>query len=123
MGRLAKAAAVLAAVLVVSAACGESERATSAEAGTVVIPFDYDPTSPLPEIPPARFGAEPTIKILSPRLDQTVSGVFDVLIPVTSFNLDCDLMGKRPVAGYGHWDVSLDTDTPWAPCSGWVASR
>jgi len=74
----------------------------------VSVSFRYEPMSPLPEVRPAGFGSVPTIRILAPAPDQTVSGGFDVVVSVTGINLDCDLYGKPDVHGYGNWQLDLD---------------
>jgi len=74
----------------------------------VAISFQYEPTSPMPQIPAANFGSAPTIRILSPVPDSTVNGVMDVVVGVTGINLDGPLMGKSNVLGYGHWYLTLD---------------
>jgi hypothetical protein len=73
------------------------------------ITFDYEPTNPLPMITNATFASAPSIKILSPANGATVSGTFDIVVQVQNYNLNCDLMGKPDVAGYGHWHANLDT--------------
>lgn len=73
--------------------------------------FDYQPTSPLPEITDATVSGAPAIRIVSPTPGQVVSGNFDVVVEFKNFNPSCDLYGKPGVAGYGHWHVNLDTDT------------
>jgi len=74
----------------------------------VSITFRYEPTSPLAPVQPANFGSAPTIKIVSPSPNQTVSGPLDVTVAISGFNLDCDLLGKPDVSGYGHWQLDLD---------------
>ncbi len=73
------------------------------------IDIDYQPTSPKPEIKDATSSGAPSIKIVSPRAGDTVSGKFDIVVEVTNFNLSCDLYGKPAVAGYGHWHLNLDS--------------
>ena len=73
------------------------------------IDIDYQPASALQEIKDAAAAAKPTIKIVSPKPGDAVSGDFDVVIQVQNFNLSCDLYGKPAVAGYGHWHVNFDT--------------
>jgi hypothetical protein len=75
----------------------------------VTVSFQYEPTSPIPQIPAANFGSAPTIRILSPVPDSTVNGLMDVVVGVTGINLDGSLMGKSNVAGYGHWYLALDS--------------
>lgn len=73
------------------------------------IEIDYQPTAAKPEIKDATFTAKPSIKIISPKAGETVSGNFDVVVEVQNFNLSCDLYGKPSVAGYGHWHMNLDS--------------
>lgn len=75
------------------------------------VEFDYQPASPLAAIADVTGLGEPSIKVLEPKAGTTVSGDFDVVIEVSNFNLSCDLLGKRDVAGYGHWHLNLDTTT------------
>jgi hypothetical protein len=73
------------------------------------VTIDYEPASPLAEIKDASSTAKPSIKIISPKPGDTVSGNFDIVVEVQSFNLSCDLYGKPAVAGYGHWHLNLDS--------------
>ncbi|MGD9752657.1 MAG: hypothetical protein AB7W59_16845, partial [Acidimicrobiia bacterium] len=73
------------------------------------ITIDYQPSAPLAEIKDAEFSDPPTIKIVSPKPGDTVSGEFDVVVEVENFNLDPNLFGKPSLLGYGHWHANLDT--------------
>jgi len=73
------------------------------------VTIDYEPTSPLAEIKDASVTAKPSMKIISPKAGDTVSGNFDIVVEVQNFNLSCDLFGKPAVAGYGHWHLNLDS--------------
>lgn len=73
------------------------------------VTIDYEPASPLAEIKDASVTAGPSIKIISPKAGDTVSGNFDIVVEVQNFNLSCDLFGKPAVAGYGHWHLNLDS--------------
>jgi hypothetical protein len=75
------------------------------------ITIDYEPTNPLPAITDATETGTPSIKILSPKPGDVVSGAFDVTVQITSFHPDCDLMGKPGVVGYGHWHLNADSST------------
>lgn len=75
----------------------------------VSVTIDYQPASPLAEIKDATFTAKPSMKIISPKAGDTVSGNFDIVVEVQNFNLSCDLFGKPAVAGYGHWHLNLDS--------------
>lgn len=79
------------------------------EANAASIKIDYQPAKPLPEIKDATFSGKPSIKIVSPKAGDTVSGTFDVVVEVQNFNLSSDLFGKPGVAGYGHWHLNLDS--------------
>lgn len=81
------------------------------EANTNSITIDYEPTSPLPTIAAASFPAKPSIRILSPQPGAVVSGSFDVTVQIQNFNNNCELFGKPPLAGYGHWHAAIDTPT------------
>ena len=73
------------------------------------IDFDYQPTAARPEIKDATSAGKPSIKIVSPKAGDTVSGKFDIVVEIQNYNLSCDLYGKPSVAGYGHWHVNLDS--------------
>ena len=73
------------------------------------IEIDYQPNAAKTEIKDATFAAKPSIKIVSPKAGETVSGKFDIVVEVQNFNLNCDLYGKPSVAGYGHWHMNLDS--------------
>jgi hypothetical protein len=75
------------------------------------ITVDYEPTSPMPAITDATEPGAPSIKILSPKPGDVVSGTFDVDVQITNYNISCDLLGKPDVAGYGHWHLNVDSDT------------
>ena len=81
------------------------------EENAVSITIDYEPTHPLSMITNATFAGSPSITILSPKNGATVSGSFDIVVAVKNYNLNCDLMGKPDVAGYGHWHANLDSMT------------
>ncbi len=76
-----------------------------------VLEFDYQPSNPLPEITDATTSGAPSIKIVSPKPGDVVSGDFDVVVEFENFTPSCALYGKPGVAGFGHWHVNLDTDT------------
>jgi hypothetical protein len=73
------------------------------------ISFDYEPTSPMPQLTDQTFPSPPSIKILSPKSGDTISGPFDVTVQINNFKPSCDLFGKPDVAGYGHWHLNFDT--------------
>lgn len=75
----------------------------------VSVTIDYEPASALAEIKDASFTDQPSMKIISPKAGDTVSGNFDIVVEVQNFNLSCDLFGKPAVAGYGHWHLNLDS--------------
>jgi hypothetical protein len=75
------------------------------------INFDYEPTSPLPELTDLISSAQPSIKILSPPSGQSLSGPFDVTVQITNFKESCDLYGNPGLAGYGHWHLNFDWTT------------
>ncbi len=71
--------------------------------------FEYRPTSPLPFEKGDHFDGRPSIRIVSPTSGTVVSGNFDVVVQVSRLDMDCGLLGKKPVPGYGHWHVNLDS--------------
>jgi hypothetical protein len=73
------------------------------------IDFDYQPTSPLALVEDVADPGTPSIKIVSPKAGDVVSGDFDVVVEISNFTASCDLYGKPGVAGYGHWHVNLDS--------------
>ena len=73
------------------------------------IAFDYEPTSPMPQLTDQTLGSPPSIKILSPKFGDTLSGPFDVTVQINNFKPSCDLLGKPDVTGYGHWHLNFDT--------------
>jgi hypothetical protein len=73
------------------------------------VAINYAPAHPQPFARPSAPGGRPTIKILSPRPGETVSGSYTVKIAVQNFTLTCDEMGKPDVPGHGHWHLNLDT--------------
>ena len=75
------------------------------------VSFVYRPSNPLPEITPASFPGKPSIRIVSPKDGDTVSGSFDLTVAVKNFHLSCALYGKPNLAGYGHWHANVDSMT------------
>ncbi len=75
------------------------------------IAIDYQPSAPLPEITDATIAGAPSIKIVSPKAGDSVSGDFDVVVEGQNYNQSCDLYGKPAVAGYGHWHLNFDANT------------
>jgi hypothetical protein len=75
------------------------------------VAFDYEPTSPLPELTDLTSTGGPSIKIVSPTSGQTVTGSFDVTVQITNFKESCDLFGKPGLAGFGHWHLNYDSTT------------
>lgn len=83
---------------------------TEIEENAETIELNWNPTSPPAIVQPANFGGEPTVQILDPQPDADVrNGTTTVRLNVKSFNLNCDLMGKDGVNGYGHWHAHLAT--------------
>lgn len=78
-------------------------------ANSASVTIDYQPSAAAPEIKDVTAPGKPSIKIVSPKDGDTVSGKFDIIVEVQNFNLSCDLYGKPAVAGYGHWHLNLDT--------------
>ena len=76
-----------------------------------MVSFVYEPSQPLPEITPASFPGKPSIRIVSPKDGDTVSGSFDLRVAVKNFHLSCALYGKEDLAGYGHWHANVDSMT------------
>lgn len=70
--------------------------------------IEYAPTSLKPAAKGAPTGTA-SIKILSPKSGEAVSGSFDVKIGVKNFDLTCAEMGKPDVPGHGHWHLNFDT--------------
>jgi len=70
--------------------------------------FTYQPSAALPAIAGANLGT-PSIKMLSPRAGDTVSGTFTIQVAINNFNPSCDLFGKANLKGYGHWHVNVDS--------------
>jgi hypothetical protein len=73
------------------------------------VTIDYAPSQPKAPPHAAAPAGTPSIKIVSPKADQVVSGSFDVTVRVSNFDLTCDEMGKPGVPGHGHWHLNLDT--------------
>ena len=82
---------------------------TEIEENATSITIDYEPTNALPTITDATLNGAPSITILTPKNGATVSGPFDVVVAIKNFNLNCNLMGKPSVTGYGHWHLNLDS--------------
>lgn len=71
--------------------------------------FTYAPTSPLAEITDAATTGDPSIKIVSPKPGDVVSGDFDIVVEVSNYDLNCDLYGKPGLFGIGHYHVNVDS--------------
>ncbi len=79
------------------------------EKNATSVTIDYQPAHAQPLAKEAAPAGTPSIKILSPRPGETVSGSFPVKIEVQSFTLTCDEMGKPDFPGHGHWHLNFDT--------------
>jgi hypothetical protein len=79
------------------------------DANAVSLTVDYEPAEAPPTVTDVTFPVPPTLKIISPKPGETVSGPFDVVVEVANFNLSTDLMGRPSALGYGHWHLNLDT--------------
>ena len=75
----------------------------------VHLTFTNRPTAPLPWISSSPTTGTPSIKIVAPANGNTVSGVFDVTVQATNFDLSCPLQGKSPVSGTGDWNLNHDS--------------
>jgi hypothetical protein len=73
------------------------------------VTIDYQPAHPQPAPKATAPAGTPSIKILSPKAGEKVSGSFPVKIDVQGFTLTCDEMGKPDVPGHGHWHLNFDT--------------
>lgn len=73
------------------------------------VTFTYQPAAALAEIKDDAGLGKPSIKIISPKAGDTVSGSFEVTIEVKNFHNSCDLYGKPDVTGYGHWHLNIDS--------------
>jgi len=79
------------------------------EKNATSLTIDYQPAQPRPVTKGAAPAGKPSIKILSPKTGETVSGSYAVKVEVQNFTLTCDEMGHANVAGHGHWHLNLDT--------------
>lgn len=70
--------------------------------------IDYEPTSPKALPAASTSSATPTVKIVSPQNGATIGPNTTLQIASTNFNPSCDLEGKPPVKGYGHYHVMID---------------
>jgi hypothetical protein len=73
------------------------------------VAFTYQPSAASAEIRDDATPGKPSIKIVSPKAGDTVSGSFDVTVEVRNFHNSCDLYGKPDLSGYGHWHLNLDS--------------
>src|SRR5919198_4000501 len=71
--------------------------------------FVYKPAHALPMLAAYKAPAKPTIRILAPRSGATVGEQFQVVLGWSNFRPSCDLLGKKNLAGYGHWHLNIDT--------------
>jgi hypothetical protein len=79
------------------------------ERNAVSVTIDYQPAHPQPAVKATAPGGPPSIRILSPKAGEPVTGSFLVRIEVQGFALTCDEMGKPDVPGHGHWHLNFDT--------------
>ena len=79
------------------------------EKNATSLTIDYEPAHPQPAPKATAPAGMPSIKILSPKPGETVSGSFPVKIEAQGFTLACDEMGKPDVPGHGHWHLNFDT--------------
>ncbi len=79
------------------------------EKNATSLTINYQPAHPQPAPKATAPAGTPSIKILSPKPGETVSGSFPVRIEARGFTLACDEMGKPDVPGHGHWHLNFDT--------------
>jgi hypothetical protein len=79
------------------------------EKNATSLTITYQPAHPQPAPKATAPAGTPSIKILSPKPGETVSGSFPVRIEARGFTLACDEMGKPDVPGHGHWHLNFDT--------------
>jgi plastocyanin len=71
--------------------------------------FVYKPAHALPMLAAYKASGKPALRILAPRSGATVGEHFQVVLDWSNFRPSCDLLGKKNLAGYGHWHLNLDT--------------
>jgi hypothetical protein len=79
------------------------------EKNAASVTIDYQPAHPQPAPKVTAPAGTPSVKIVSPKPGETISGWFPVKIEVQGFTLTCDEMGKPDVPGHGHWHLNFDT--------------
>jgi plastocyanin len=71
--------------------------------------FIYRPSQALPALTAYKAPGKPSIRILAPTTGATVGERFQVRLDWSNFRPSCALLGKRNLAGYGHWHLNIDT--------------
>ena len=79
------------------------------EKNATSLTINYRPAQTQPAPKATAPAGTPSIKILSPKAGEVVSGSIPVRVEVHGFTLTCDEMGKPDVLGHGHWHLNFDT--------------
>lgn len=73
------------------------------------VEIDYQPANPV-ALPQGNLTGQPSVDLVSPSDNATVSPTFTVEVKPVNFEPDGALEGKGNVPGYGHYHVFVDTD-------------
>lgn len=71
--------------------------------------FIYKPAKALPVVTAYKAPGKPTIRIVSPANGAIVGEQFQITLGWTNFKPSCTLLGKKNLAGYGHWHLNIDS--------------
>jgi len=88
---------------------GDNHMTMMGKGQTATATFTYQPANPLPALASAKAAGKPSITILSPANGATVGENFPVELDWANFAPSCDLLGKKNLAGYGHWHLNIDS--------------
>jgi len=88
---------------------GDNHMEMMGKGQTAKTTFTYKPSSPLTALTATTAAGKPSITILSPADGATVGENFPVELDWSNFTPSCDLLGKKNLAGYGHWHLNIDT--------------
>ena len=88
---------------------GDNHMEMMGKGQTAKTTFTYQPASPLAPLTASKAAGKPSITILSPADGATVGENFPVELDWANFTPSCDLLGKKNLAGYGHWHLNIDS--------------
>lgn len=71
------------------------------------VSFVYRPSKPEPFARPDTTLGPPSLRIITPNGAKVSGASFDLKVVIKNYHLSCNLFGKPPLQGWGHWHVNI----------------